>query len=554
MLQRREIRSVLAWPLVVGACAAAVTVLVWQGLVADQELRMARFAALAAQQAVLAVETRIGVKLEVLRNLESDWSRFGLPSPSQWEQDVYHAMELHPGLESIAWVDLASGERRVAAGPGGREVSLDDARVRDALEQARLEGRVRAVGPADLAGDAAERLVVCMPLAHGSRGERSQLLVASLRLDTLLVGALEGGAPGFAVRILSGERLLVQRGEPALDASLWTQRERVAIPQLDLAWALEVAPGAKRVAAELTPAPAYVLAAGLLASALLATTVAAAALARRRARALERAHAELSASHALLQQDDAAIRRLNLELEQRVAERTSRLNEAVAELEAFNYSVSHDLRSPLGAIVNFAAILREDHPQNLDDASRRYVARIQSSAAKALSMMDGLLAFSRLGREELKRAPVDVERLVRETVDELRARAPGPAPSVEIGALPPTRGDATMLGLVFSNLLGNAFKFTRGRPDPRVEVGALRSGRTHVYFVKDNGIGFDMRFADKLFGVFERLHASDEFEGDGVGLAIAGRIVRRHGGSIWAEGEPGRGATFFLSLGEDAEA
>jgi light-regulated signal transduction histidine kinase (bacteriophytochrome) len=301
------------------------------------------------------------------------------------------------------------------------------------------------------------------------------------------------------------------------------------------------------LARETTPLPEIVLAGGLLISALLATAVWLAHLARARARSLDAANREIRREIATTRSTETSLRELNAELEARVEARTAELRDLVSELEAFNYSVSHDLRSPLGAVVNFASILEEDYRDTLDAQGRDYLDRITSSAESALDLMDGLLTFSRLGREELKRGFVDVGGLVLEVVAELTAAQSQGEPQIDVGRLPPVHADAAMLRVVFSNLVSNALKFSQARGRPRVEIGASEIGDEIVYHVKDNGVGFDPHLAHKLFSVFERLHPREEFAGSGVGLATAARIVRRHRGRIWAESVPGEGASFYFA-------
>jgi len=223
------------------------------------------------------------------------------------------------------------------------------------------------------------------------------------------------------------------------------------------------------------------------------------------------------------------------------------LRAANAELERFTYSVSHDLRAPLRAIDGYARALDEDRGPTLDAEARRLLAVIRDNAKRMGHLIDALLNFSRLGRQPLGRARVNMSELARGVVEELR-RAAGQDVEVALQPLPAATGDATLLRQVFANLIGNALKFSRGRPRPRVEIGARQEGGEAVYYVRDNGAGFDMRYADKLFGVFQRLHHVDEFEGTGVGLALAHRIVERHGGRVWAEGKVGEGATFYFTL------
>ncbi len=237
------------------------------------------------------------------------------------------------------------------------------------------------------------------------------------------------------------------------------------------------------------------------------------------------------------------------ELERRVNARTAELTAANQELEAFAYSVSHDLRAPLRKIDGFSAILERRCAGALDEESRRLITVIRGGCAKMGALIDDLLAFSRLGRKDMMNGDVDMNELARTVLEDVLKQEAGRAVEVRVGPLPNARGDAAMLRQVFFNLLSNAFKFTRLRKDPAVEIGAGAAAENEcVYYVKDNGAGFDMRHAGKLFGVFQRLHASEEFEGTGIGLALAQRIVKRHGGRIWAMSAPGAGATFSFAL------
>jgi len=233
------------------------------------------------------------------------------------------------------------------------------------------------------------------------------------------------------------------------------------------------------------------------------------------------------------------------ELERLVDERTRALQDANRELESFAYSVSHDLRAPLRHIEGFSRMLEQDHADALDQDGRRLLATVRKAAERMSRLLDDLLAFSRYGRAAMSPSEIDMTALARTVADEL---ARGTPCTIAIDTLPPARADPGLVRQVWSNLIGNAIKYSAKRPDPRVEVTGRVEGDRAVYCVKDNGAGFDPRYADKLFNVFQRLHGEDEFPGTGVGLAIVRRIVARHGGRAWAEGRPGEGATFCFSL------
>jgi signal transduction histidine kinase len=248
------------------------------------------------------------------------------------------------------------------------------------------------------------------------------------------------------------------------------------------------------------------------------------------------------------------IRALNAELEARVAQRTAALESANRELEAFSYSVSHDLRAPLRSIDGYSSILVRDHAGQLDAEAQRLFGIVVRNVKQMGTLIDDLLAFSRASRAALDHRPVDMAGLARSVADEVRAASPEREIAFDVGPLAAVPGDAALLRQVWANLLGNALKFSGPVAHAAVEVRSEQVDGESRYTVRDNGVGFDPAYADQLFAPFSRLHPTADFEGTGIGLAIVARIVTRHGGRVWADGTPGGGATFGFALPSDTEA
>jgi light-regulated signal transduction histidine kinase (bacteriophytochrome) len=245
------------------------------------------------------------------------------------------------------------------------------------------------------------------------------------------------------------------------------------------------------------------------------------------------------------------VRRMNAELEQRVAERTRQLESANRELEAFAYAVSHDLRAPLRSMSGFSQILHDSAPAELDDKSRHYLRRIHDASVRMSTLIEDLLSLSRIHRSELVRRPVDLSQIAAESGATVRERYPGREVELTIEPGMTVNGDTRLLRIAMENLLDNAWKYSAGATRAKIVVGSQPAPEGRAYFVSDNGVGFDMQYASKLFGPFQRLHSEAQFPDSGIGLVTVQRILARHGGRVWAQAEPDRGATFHFTLGSE---
>ena len=242
---------------------------------------------------------------------------------------------------------------------------------------------------------------------------------------------------------------------------------------------------------------------------------------------------------------------LREDLEQRVARRTRELEAANHELESFSYSVSHDLRGPLRAIDGFSSIVLRDHAAALPAEGQRYLGLVREGAQQMARLIDDLLTYAKTARQPIAKRTVSLKELVNQCLEEFRGEIAERKAEVAVGNLPDCQADPVLLKQALINLLGNALKYTRKQPRAKIEVGCRSENGEQAIYVKDNGAGFDMKHSGKLFGVFQRLHHKEDFEGTGVGLAIVQRVVHRHGGRVWAEAEPDKGATFYFTLGKD---
>ena len=241
------------------------------------------------------------------------------------------------------------------------------------------------------------------------------------------------------------------------------------------------------------------------------------------------------------------VRILN-EMNEKLQKRTEKLEDANKELESFAYSVSHDLRVPLRAIDGFSRIVVEDYEDKLDDEGQRLLGIIRENTKKMGQLIDDILLLSRAGRQEMKFTEINMEELTKKIFEDQKMSTNTDNIQLKINNIPPCYGDRVLIQQVLTNLIANSFKFTEPKEERIIEVGSTNNGNETIYYVKDNGVGFDMKYKDKLFGLFQRLHGADEFKGTGVGLSIVQRVIRRHGGSVWGEGKLNEGASIYFSI------
>ncbi|GIJ47526.1 hypothetical protein Val02_44120 [Virgisporangium aliadipatigenens] len=407
--------------------------------------------------------------------------------------------------------------------------------------------------------------VLAVPVPDPVGGLRGWLLLA-MRGNALMSGVLaRAGAGRLDVRLAAapGAEAFARysTSRPAHHVGETLLVRSTVVPVADREWALHATAERSTVPGAATHLDGSIALALLLLTVICTSFVYVLATARQRlSQRVEAAVADTLAGQAAIERLNDDLRRRGEELEERVAERTreveaqaAELREANADLESFSYSVSHDLRAPLRAIDGFAKMLELDHAASLDPMGRRCVAKVRAGAARMSEQIDALLAFSRMQRQAMERQPVHMADLVDDVWEELAGDRDGRTVELVTEPLPAVDGDPRLVRHVVANLLGNAVKYTRGRDVARVTVGGEPGDDGQVTFrVADNGAGFDMRYADRLFQVFQRLHRAEEYEGTGVGLALAARIVHRHGGRIWAEATPGEGATFYFTLSSSA--
>ncbi len=527
--------------LVILVLGASLTLLLWQSVVRGRDVERRRDTQREASALGRVVESELSKLDAALRLRAQLWAALRFSNDlSAWQDS---AQVLLAEYAPLLAVQHTGPDGQIAGSAEAKRTLLEV--LPEAIQQGESPDSEFIVGPLHLANG---REIFGIQVRASSSGQHGQTVLALFDAERLVADVVADRAPDFALQVgAKGQELYRRDPQSGRAMTSFRVTQPIALPH-GKPWQLEITPTLDPKLAVWEQGPAIALAGGLLASGLIVAGVQFGTLSFRRERKLRRANASLETQLADTRRIEGEVREVAASLAARVSKRSEDLDETIVELETFNYSVSHDLRGPLGAVINFAAILREDYGDRLDATGLDHLQRIVGSASSAVAMMDALLAYSRSGRTELKKTNLDMQHLVHEVCGELTVGLPDLRDAVQVGNLPDVRADENMMRFIFTNLISNAFKFARKGEAPRVEIDGSPGSDEVVFSVRDYGIGFDMRYAEKLFKVFERLHASDEYEGHGVGLAIVARMVRRHGGRCWAQGAPDKGATFSFTV------
>lgn len=522
-------------PLTIGVVGVLISCVAWRAILTTREEALLEVTSNLASESRAALVRELDGQIRTLEQLRDRWNEFGTRSELEWQTTTDLWIDTIPGLASLVWTDGAPTDSRRALSAGAADPPLVAfARRGDPAEDTRMLSVLD--GPELLNGTYAYQVRVPTLGSDASGGT----IAARFDVQKVIDHALYAHANDHVIEVYWGDEAVYSRGVAVSDTDhpWWESTEDVSLP-LDTVWRLRLRPSTPLAERRLSNLPHYLLAVGLILSVLIAFAAHGIRVILQQSRALEHANDALSIQ--------------SRQLESAVAERTESLEAAVSSLKSFNRTVSHDLRSPIGAILNYCSILQEDYSSGeLDAEGLRILDRIQRSANRANLLLSDLLELSHAGQVSIEPEPVDMMQLARDAFNQAKAAEHHdgevvPA-SLSMDALPSAYGDPTLLATVFDNLMTNALKYSIDQDVRQIHVTGGIDHDELLYEVEDNGCGFDPGNASKLFELFERLHSNDDIEGTGVGLAIVQQIVRRHGGRVWAFGEPGKGARFGFAL------
>jgi signal transduction histidine kinase len=534
--RRRKLLKRTIFSVVIVLALGFGTIAIWNSLNNSTELRVAQIVKAESYAARSQLIRKTDTMFSALHNVRVFWSAYGHLPRDQWELDAGIELDHFGGIEMLLWDDPLRDVRfvRTPKNPSFDYRPPDEewAMYAALLKNARSAKSNSVVGPMSRPDGSQYFEVYFVDWKKQEQG----VLAAVIDVEALFASLLTDVSPGFAITVYADDVLLYSREEAALAMPLEWSAEGIIKSSLGTLWRVVHAPTGQWVNSLRTPAIDLILLLGLLISVLVGT------LTFENSRARSRAAAAEVAEHKVAD--------LNRNLEQQVAERTKQLNERTADLQTLTESVAHDLRNPLNTLSINVQLLEEHTRDTLGDDGRRTLSRLMPSVQHMAEILDRLLGLSEVTHSTFEREQVDMQGLVEEIIEDLSINEPDPPIDFEVAKLPDARADRNLVQVLLLNLLGNAVKYTNGKENRKIRVGFEAQGAETIYFVKDNGIGFDQEYADRLFGAFNRLGDASAAEGVGLGLTIAARVVERHGGGIWAKGKKNFGATFYFTLGD----
>ncbi|HNP34862.1 MAG TPA: ATP-binding protein [Woeseiaceae bacterium] len=535
-ISRRNVLLRLLFAAATALVVAIGTIALWHSLHDRNDVQITRIVLAESYGARSQLIRKVETMFAALHNVRVFWSAYGHLPRDQWELDAGIELNHFGGIDVLLWDDPVRNVRFVRS----PEKPAYDYRPPDeewatyaALLKNAKNASTNSVGGPFVRSDGSQYFEVYFV---DWRGQDQGVLAAVIDIDEMLAGMLEDVSPGFAISVFDGDTLLYQRGEPAQTVpAKWTMDGMIK-SSLGTLWKVKHEPTAAWVDSITSPAIDLILLLGLLISALVGTLTF--ENGRARARAIDAEMAELEVAE------------LNRTLEQQVAERTNQLNERTADLQTLTDSVAHDLRNPLNTISVNVQLLEEHAGTELSDDARRVLQRLPPSVHQMANILDRLLGMSEVSHATFEREQVNMRQVVEEIIEDLTINEPDPPIEFKIADLPDANADHNLLQVLLLNLVDNAIKYTQSKSLRVITIGFDSTAAETVYFIKDNGIGFDQEYADRLFGAFNRLGDASAADGVGLGLTIAARAVERHGGGIWAKGKKDRGATFYFTLGD----
>jgi signal transduction histidine kinase len=538
---RNKVRRRYFLPLLIALLGIFATTTAWIRARDDRVRQMRATFELVAETNRLAISRRIQIYFNAINNLARYWQLYGLQSPEAWRFQSGMLLQGFSAIDRVAWVDRDGRSVRYLGQDSTETLSPE---FLDAVVQHQRSPNAPAVVEVPDGGELQLFFQVRTP--EDSVG----VLVAEMNPAAVVAGRIPTDTPLLAATVTGADgRLVYQLGTPARQSPSSIGMKSVIPLPTGSEWTIKYQPTQNYWAAMRSPWPNYFLITGLMLSLALGALAFQFMRLRDYSSVLAEANRALDAQVRELQARDSELSRVNQDLETRVARRTYELEDTLRDLETFSHSVSHDLRSPIGAVLNLVAILEEDYGGRIDEEGMRLLARIRNSAHSAVRLLNELVQLTWAGSSTEERKTIEMTAVARAAFsDAVTGDTDGAKVQFETAELPRAQGDPALIERVFTNLFSNALKYTRGQESRKILVQGHEGNGENTYSVSDNGIGFDPEQASRLFEPFRRLHSGGKYEGTGLGLAIAAKIVRRHGGRMWAESDGASGARFSFTL------